>query len=222
MNYHKTSGNVLFLILIAVALFAALSYVVINSTRSGSSNVDNENSKLLLAQMDNIAVAMASSALAKKTNTNCTTDEIMNNFCAPTPSGCGWVARAECNIVATNDPFAPRVRWEYNAGWYIALSKGKQILFWLDDGEWQPGQEKLVYAAFFSDNNRPENFKPAELRKVCETNNSKSGLLDPASIAAMNWTALGNYLSGIGMTASTCVMPADNSYVTWYYPITKE
>lgn len=50
-QYRRNSGNVLFLILIAVALFAALSYIVSHSTRGGGSDASDEKIKLVAAQM---------------------------------------------------------------------------------------------------------------------------------------------------------------------------
>lgn len=47
----KRSGNVLFLILIAVALFAALSYVVAHSGRSSAGSTSRELAKLQAAQI---------------------------------------------------------------------------------------------------------------------------------------------------------------------------
>lgn len=56
-------GNVLFLILIAVALFAALSYVVTQSTRSGSGSTEREKNILSSAQMTQYPTALRTSLI---------------------------------------------------------------------------------------------------------------------------------------------------------------
>jgi len=56
MAFPSQNGNVLFLILIAVALFAGLSYVVTQSTRSSPGGVGKEKTLLQLNQVHNYAV----------------------------------------------------------------------------------------------------------------------------------------------------------------------
>ncbi|MEM8833359.1 MAG: hypothetical protein AAGB32_02345 [Pseudomonadota bacterium] len=62
-QYDKESGNVLFLILIAVALFAALSYAVTQSTRSGGGSADRETSLLNSASLTQYPASLRTSLI---------------------------------------------------------------------------------------------------------------------------------------------------------------
>jgi hypothetical protein len=63
MQRQSEKGNVLFLILIAVALFAALSYVVTQSTRSGGGSTEREKNILSSAQMTQYPTALRTSLI---------------------------------------------------------------------------------------------------------------------------------------------------------------
>lgn len=53
-----SSGNILFLILIAVALFAALSYAITSSSRSGESNLSRDKAKIIAGEVIQYAASL--------------------------------------------------------------------------------------------------------------------------------------------------------------------
>ncbi|PZP56228.1 MAG: hypothetical protein DI586_04405 [Micavibrio aeruginosavorus] len=67
----RQSGNVLFLILIAVALFAALSYAVTSSTRSGGGSASKEKAKANAAAIVQYAATLRSGIQRMKINNGC-------------------------------------------------------------------------------------------------------------------------------------------------------
>jgi hypothetical protein len=78
--YGNSSGNVLFLILIAVVLFAALSYSVTSSSRSGSGNSNREIDKTSIAQMQVLPNAVRN-AITRMTLNGASINDI--NFLTP-------------------------------------------------------------------------------------------------------------------------------------------
>jgi len=65
---RRQCGNVLFLILIAVALFAALSYAVTYSSRTGDSSITNEKAKIYAAQITQFGTQLENAVMRMRIN----------------------------------------------------------------------------------------------------------------------------------------------------------
>ncbi len=64
----SNGGNVLFLILIVVILFAALSYAVTQGSRQGSGNIESEKESLVVSEINNYLVNLNTGLLRVKMN----------------------------------------------------------------------------------------------------------------------------------------------------------
>lgn len=92
------SGNVLFLILITVALFAGLTYAVTHSTRSAPGKIEEEQQKLDQAVLNNCEAAINLALIRLRNFGNCSDDEI--NYELPDGSNANPNAPADghCNV----------------------------------------------------------------------------------------------------------------------------
>ena len=72
----SSRGNVLFLILIAVALFAALAYAVTSSSRSGTGDVSREKADLIASQIEQYTASMAIT-VTRMTMAGATLDQLL-------------------------------------------------------------------------------------------------------------------------------------------------
>ncbi len=73
---NRQSGNVLFLILIAVALFAALSFAVTRSTQSGGSSANQEKADILAAQFASYGATLSSAITRVRLSSNCSETQL--------------------------------------------------------------------------------------------------------------------------------------------------
>ncbi len=80
-NKNHESGNVLFLILIAVALFAALSYAVTQSSRSGGGSANEETSLINSASISQYPASVRTAIIRMMISNNVDATEI--NFDPP-------------------------------------------------------------------------------------------------------------------------------------------
>lgn len=113
MKFDKTmqgrkeeSGNVLFLILIAVALFAALSYAVTQSTRSGAGDTASETNLISSAQLTQYPAGVRTSVVRMLINGVAVDDLLFNS-----PSDFGGTG-----VIPEGDPLEQRAVFHPQGG----------------------------------------------------------------------------------------------------------
>jgi|AntRauTorcE11897_2_1112592.scaffolds.fasta_scaffold00743_10 hypothetical protein len=94
---NKQAGNALFLILIAVALFAALSYAVTQSGR-GSANIDKDKANLLGAQISQYGSQMENAVTRMRLINGCSDLELSFENAATGTTYQNATAPTECEL----------------------------------------------------------------------------------------------------------------------------
>lgn len=122
MTGSDCRGNVLFLILIAVALFAALSYAVTSSTRSGGGNASKETAMANAAAIVQYGASLRNSIMRMKISNGCSDGMLnfQNAFYKETggtllmPQNSNSPTSGVCDVFSAkgggNAPFAPPVK----------------------------------------------------------------------------------------------------------------
>ncbi|MBX2833907.1 MAG: hypothetical protein KTR28_02945 [Micavibrio sp.] len=170
---QNESGNVLFLILIAVALFAALSYAVTQSSRSGGGDTNNETNLVNSASLTQYPASVRTSILRMMVSNGAVDEELQFDY--PVDFG------DDCTANSANCVFHP------DGGGATYAEAPADVMA---DG--QPGQwffNRLFEIVNVGTNGSGGNdviaFLPGITRGICERINEEMGL-DIASIDVTN------------------------------------
>lgn len=204
MKHRGQSGNVLFLILIAVALFAALSYAVSSSSRTKAGNTKSENLQLRSAQILQYAATLRSAVQrmvlsgipadkveARGANTwdPCTSG---TQFCLFGPNGGGAI-----NLVLKPDPDTDV--WG-NFFSYTNVSDNVTV-----QGLGTAAPEIILFRAFTYNQKGQE---------ICQAINKGLGISGIPKIDAGNWN-LASYPGALGQPAA-CLQHFTDYYVYYH------
>ena len=103
LNHSSVSGNALFLILIAVALFAALSYAVTQSSRSGTNVMDDEQAELIASTILDYGAQVRLAVNRVRTVSGCRKTEV-SFYTLQTIRTAGSTTFADNYYLNTNSP----------------------------------------------------------------------------------------------------------------------
>ena len=186
-------GNVLFLILIAVALFAALSYAVTSSTRSSSGNINSDKDSLIASQILQYGATIASAKDRMR----------LINGCSATDLSFEWQGSPDYDNYAHSPAVADKCKLFNPAGGGVTFRTMRQLVapdmlegddtYTADDALWFAGDigihqvgttaPDLIYSVWYLS------------KSVCQEINKKLGITSPLTTAEV--TSASNIFTGV-------------------------
>lgn len=219
------AGNVLFLILIAVALFAALSYAVTSSTGSGRGNTDGEKAILSASGLMSYTSSLRSAIERLKTINNCSPSQLSfehppfneTNIYTQYPNASA-PANKSCHVFHPNGGgVAPitgaqagaTIGITYTASCLIRNAPAKHFVIGIGGISYETCKEINKAAAV----NAPS-YQPPQVGHNCAAGHFVGDLSSQGSIDAVNGQLEGCVL-GTGTAAYNIISSGTGKY--WYY-----
>lgn len=125
----STSGNVLFLILIAVALFAALSYTVTQSSKGGGGGVEQDKLKIKASRIIQYASSIEQAVMRLILINKCSVDQVSfeSSSISGSPANPNAPADSSCHVFNSNGGAVP-VQAEFFTHAWDQISGTSQVL----------------------------------------------------------------------------------------------
>lgn len=209
MTRHNENGNILFLILIACALFGLLSYVMTQTTRSGGGNLSADHAKFLKAQLENITVSVSTAVMRRKFDSKCTNKDIEENFCPPSAADCSSIPKPQCNIADDSNAERAIVNWLPSAAGPTIRIQGQKGLqtdveVAMEGGDDITTDYHLLQLTYRWEGNAG-NADITPFYMICEDMNARAALPAPAVIEAMADAAEDTVFMQHGTGGDVCV-----------------
>lgn len=201
-TYRKNErGNVLFLILIAVALFAALSYAVTSSTRSGGGDAGDETSLISSSQVTQYPSSVRTAIIRQIISQNVDPTELEFN----PPSAFSNLSSATDSSGVSKKIYGV---FHPDGGGAVYAKAPPEVMANASPGTWYfSGEFEIENIRTSSDSSGDGNdiiaFLPGVKNTVCRKINDELGIADGTDGNETSFLAVTNVLAGADLSGST-------------------